>query len=90
MKVIGPDVGYSVGNPIKITVNFNAEVPKAPEDYPVLKGTMTVLLETTLRRRQRESVKRRASEKVTPREIRHDSAAMKAHAALGSAWDGRS
>ena len=47
MKVIGPDVGYSVGNPIKITVNFNAEVPKAPEDYPLVEGTMTVLLETT-------------------------------------------
>ena len=47
MKVTSPDGGYSVGNPIEITINFNAEVPKAPDDYPLVEGTMTILLETT-------------------------------------------
>ena len=47
MKVDSPDGGYSVGDPIKISLNFNAEVPKAPDDYPLVEGTMTVLLETT-------------------------------------------
>jgi hypothetical protein len=46
-KVIDPDVGYSVGNPITITLSFDAEVPKAPDGYPVVEGTMTVLLETS-------------------------------------------
>ena len=47
LKVIDPDVGYSVGDPVKVTLKFDAEVPKAPDDYPVVEGTMTVLLETT-------------------------------------------
>jgi hypothetical protein len=47
LKVIDPDVGYSVGNPVKITLNFEAEVPKSPDDYALVAGTMTVVLETS-------------------------------------------
>ena len=47
LKAVDPDVGYSVGNPVKITLNFDAEVPKAPDDYPVVAGAMKVLLETS-------------------------------------------
>ena len=47
LKVVDPDVGYSVGNPVKITLNFSAEVPKAPDGYPLVEGAMTALLETT-------------------------------------------
>ena len=46
LKVVNPDGGYSVGNPVKITLNFEAEVPKAPNDEPSVEGVMTVLLET--------------------------------------------
>ncbi len=46
-KVVDPDVGYSVGNPVKITLNFEAEVPKAPNDEPSVEGAMTVVLETS-------------------------------------------
>lgn len=47
LKVIDPDAADSVGNPVKIMLNFDAEVPKAPDDYPLVEGMMTVLLETT-------------------------------------------
>ncbi len=47
LKVVDPDVGYSVGNPVKITVNFEAEVPKSPGDEPSVEGAMTILLETS-------------------------------------------
>ena len=47
MKVVDPDVGYSVGDPVKITLNFRAEVPKAPDDYPLVEGAMTVRLESS-------------------------------------------
>lgn len=46
-KVVDPDVGYSVGNPVKITLAFDAEVPKAPNDEPSIEGEMTLLLETS-------------------------------------------
>ena len=46
LQVIDPDVGYSVGNPVKVTLTFDAEVPKAPDDYPLVEGAMTLLLET--------------------------------------------
>jgi len=47
LKVVDPDVGYSVGDPVKITLDFDAEVPKAPDNYPGVEGAMTALLETT-------------------------------------------
>ena len=47
LQVIDPDVGYSVGNPVKVTLTFDAEVPKAPDDYPLVEGAMTLLLETS-------------------------------------------
>lgn len=47
LQVVDPDVGYSVGNPVKITLNFEAEVPKAPNDEPSVEGAMTVVLETS-------------------------------------------
>jgi len=47
LAVVDPDVGYSVGDPVKITLNFDAEVPKAPDDYPLVEAVMTVLLETS-------------------------------------------
>ena len=46
LKVVDPDVGYSVGNPIKLTLTFDAEVPKAPDEYPLVAGAMTLLVET--------------------------------------------
>lgn len=46
-EVVDPDVGYSVGNPIKVKLTFDAEVPKAPDGYPEVAGTMTLLLETS-------------------------------------------
>lgn len=47
LKVSDPEVGYSVGNPVKITLAFEAEVPKAPNDEPSVDGAMSVLLETS-------------------------------------------
>ncbi len=47
LKVVDPDVGYSVGNPVKITLHIDAEVPKSPNDEPLVEGVMTVLLETS-------------------------------------------
>jgi hypothetical protein len=32
---------------VTITLKFDAEVPKGPDDYPAVEGAMTVRLETT-------------------------------------------
>jgi hypothetical protein len=44
---VDPDAGYSVEDPVTISLRFDAEVPKAPEGYPLVEGAMTVRLETT-------------------------------------------
>ncbi len=43
LKVIDPDVGH----PLKITLNFDAAAPKAPDDDLPVEGAMTALLEAS-------------------------------------------
>jgi hypothetical protein len=47
LTVVDPDAGYSVEDPVTISLRFDAEVPNAPEGYPLVEGAMTVRLETT-------------------------------------------
>ncbi len=50
MSVVGPDVGYSVGNPVTVKLRVSAEIPKGRDDAPYVEATMTVLVEPARRK----------------------------------------
>ncbi len=63
MSVVGPDVGYSVGNPVTVKLRVSAEIPKGRDDAPYVEATMTVLLETSPEKISAKVLKVEASEK---------------------------